>query len=176
MPLLACMLPDLSPQDTQERIRALAFVQPDKDGLRIHDAVREAVARKLRAENPQDYRDYRRAAYRHCMLELRSAASAEFWRCTADLLYLLENPVVREAFFPTGSLEYVVEPAQPDDEREILEIIDRHEIPSMARSMAGWWKRAPDTFMVTRDQKGRAAGFYCAFDPSRCSQIFRASA
>ena len=76
VPLLACMLPDLSPQDTQERIRALAFVQPDKDGLRIHDAVREAVARKLRAENPQDYRDYRRAAYRHCMLELRSAASA----------------------------------------------------------------------------------------------------
>ena len=167
VPLLACMLPDVSPQDAHERIRALAFVQADKDGLRIHDAVREAVASKLRADNPQEYREYRRAAHRHCISELRSAALPELWRCTADLLYLLENPVVREAFFPTGAQEYVVEPAEPDDERQILEIIDRHEIPSMARSLAGWWRRAPDTFMVTRDHKGAAAGFYCAFDPSR---------
>ena len=169
VPLLACMLPDISPQDAHERIRALAFVQSDKDGLRIHDAVREAVASKLRADNPQEYREYRRAAHRHCISELRSAALPEFWRCTADLLYLLENPVIREAFFPTGAQEYVVEPAEPDDERHILEIIDRHEIPSMARSLAGWWKRAPDTFMVTRDHKGGAVGFYCAFDPSRFS-------
>jgi hypothetical protein len=167
VPLLASMLPDFSPLDTHERIRALAFVQADRDGLRIHDAVREAVARKLRADNPQEYREYRRSAYRHCMSELRNAAFPEFWRCTADLLYLLENPVVREAFFPTGAQEYVVEPAQPGDETQILQIIERHETPSMAPSLAAWWKRAPDTFMVTRDEKGHAAGFYCAFDPSR---------
>ena len=53
VPLLAAMLPDLSPQDAQERIRALPFVQADRDGLRIHDAVREAIALTLRAENPQ---------------------------------------------------------------------------------------------------------------------------
>lgn len=167
VPLLASMLPEISPQDAHERIRALAFVQADKDGLRIHDAVREAVASKLRADNPQQYREYRRAAHRHCISELRSAALPELWRCTADLLYLLENPVVREAFFPTGAQEYAVEPAEPDDERQILDIIDSHETPSMARSLAGWWRRAPDTFMVTRDHKGRVAGFYCAFDPSR---------
>jgi hypothetical protein len=161
------MLPDFSPLDTHERIRALAFVQADRDGLRIHDAVREAVARKLRADNPQEYREYRRSAYRHCMSELRNVTFPEFWRCTADLLYLLENPVVREAFFPTGAQEYVVEPAQPGDETQILQIIERHETPSMAPSLAAWWKRAPDTFMVTRDDKGHAAGFYCAFDPSR---------
>jgi Transcriptional regulatory protein, C terminal/AAA ATPase domain len=167
VPLLGHMLPDLAPHDTQERIRALAFVQADRDGLHIHDAVREAVARTLRAENPPQYREYRRAAYRHFMGELRTATRSEFWRCTADLLYLLENPVIREAFFPTGAQEYVVEPAQPQDEGSILEIIDRHEEPVMARSLAGWWRRAPSTFMVTRDAKGSATGFYCAFDPSR---------
>lgn len=167
VPLLAAMLPDVSPQDAQERIRALPFVQADKDGLRIHDAVREAIALTLRAENPQRYREYRRAAHRHFMLELRAAAASNLWRCTADLLYLLENPVVREAFFPTGAQEYVVEAAQPHDEQKILEIIDRHENPVLVGPLARWWTRAPDTFMVARDYKGIVAGFYCAFDPSR---------
>ncbi len=167
VPLLAAMLPDLSPQDAQERIRALPFVQADKDGLRIHDAVREAIALTLRAGNPQEYREYRRAAYRHFMSELRTAAASELWRCTADLLYVLENPVVREAFFPTGAQEYVVEPARLQDERRILEIIERHENSVVGRALAGWWTRAPETFAVTRDRKGMVAGFYCAFDPSR---------
>ena len=166
MPLLAAMLPDLSPQDALERIRALPFVQADKDGLRIHDAVREAIALALRAENPQRYREYRRAAYLHCMSELRAAAASNLWRCTADLLYLLENPVVREAFFPTGAQEYVVEPAQLQDGQQILDIIDRHENSALAGSLGRWWTRAPETFMVTRDDKGIVAGFYCAFDPS----------
>ncbi len=167
VPLLAAMLPDLSPQDAQERIRALPFVQAEKDGLHIHDAVREAVALTLRAENPQQYREYRRAAYRHFTSELRAAATSDLWRCTADLLYVLENPVVREAFFPTGAQEYVVEPARSRDERQILEIIDRHERPETARWLATWWTRTPETFVVARDRKGMVVGFYCAFDPSR---------
>ncbi len=165
VPLLGAMLPEISPQDAQERIRALPFVQADKDGLRIHDAVREAIALTLRAENPQKYREYRRAAHRHFLLELRAAAVYTLWRCTADLLYLLENPVVLEAFFPTGAQEYVVEPAQPQDGHRILEIIDRHENAVLAGPLAKWWARAPKTFMVARDYKGIVAGFYCAFDP-----------
>ena len=167
VPLLASMLPDLSPQDAQERIRALPFVQADKDGLRIHDAVREAVASTLRAENPQEYRQYRRAAYRHYMVELRAALPPDLWRCTADLLYLLENPIVREAFFPTGGQEYTLEPAVPQDERAILAIIDRHESPAASASLARWWTQAPETFVVTRDRKATVVGFYCAFDPRR---------
>jgi hypothetical protein len=167
VPLLGAMLPEASPQDAQERIRALPFVQAAKDGLHLHDAVREAIAQTLRAQNPQEYRAYRRAAYRHFMSELRNAATGDLWRCTADLLYVLENPVVREAFFPTGAQEYAVEPAQSQDEPAILEIISRHEGPAMGRSLVQWWTRAPETFVVTRDRKGAVAGFYCAFDASR---------
>ncbi len=167
VPLLAAMLPDRSPQDAQERIRALPFVQFDRDGLRINDAVREAVAGTLRAENPQQHREYRRAAYLHFMSELRTAARSGFWRCTADLLYLLENPVIREAFFPTGAQECVVEPAQTQDARAVLDIIERHEDPAMATPLSKWWTRAPETFVVARDRKGAVAGFYCVFEPSR---------
>lgn len=172
VPLLAEMLPDLSPQDTQERIRALPFVRAERDGLRIHDAVREAISLTLRAENPQAYREYRRAAYRHFMSELRVVPAADLWRCTADLLYLLENPVIREAFFPTGAQEYVVEPARPDDGRQILEIIDAHEAPALAGSLTKWWTRAAETFSVTRDRRGIVVGFYCVFDPSRLPARF----
>jgi hypothetical protein len=80
---------------------------------------------------------------------------------------LLENPVVREAFFPTGAQEYSVEPAQIHDGDAILSIISRHEPPMMAKSMARWWTGAPETFVAVRDRKGVVVGFYCAFDPGR---------
>ncbi|MGA3190637.1 MAG: winged helix-turn-helix domain-containing protein [Bryobacteraceae bacterium] len=165
LPILSAMLPDASPQDAQERIRALPFVQPDRDGLHIHDAVREAIAATLRADNPQQYHSYRRSAYRYFMTELPGAPRSDLWRCMADLLYLLENPVVREAFFPTSRQEYAVEPARVQDGQAILDIIDRHENPAAARYMRRWWSEAPDTFAVARDRNGSVAGFYCIFDP-----------
>jgi hypothetical protein len=165
VPILTAMLPDASPQDAQERIRTLPFVQPDRDGLHIHDAVREAIAATLRADNPAQYLAYRRSAYRHFMMELRRAPASDLWRYTADLLYLLENAVVREAFFPSGGHEYAVEPAKAGDERAILDIIERHEDSASARYLSRWWSEAPETFAVTRDWKGVVAGFYSVFDP-----------
>jgi hypothetical protein len=165
LPILSAMLPDASPQDAQERIRALPFVQPDRDGLHIHDAVREAIAATLRAENPRQYRSYRRSAYRSFMMELRGASPSDFWRCTADLLYLLENPVVREAFFPSSGQEYAVEPARAEDGQAILDIIDQHEHSLTARYLKRWWSEAPQTFAVASDRNGSVAGFYCVFDP-----------
>jgi hypothetical protein len=169
LPILSGLLPDASPQDAQERIRALPFVQPDRDGLHIHDAVREAIAATLRAENPQQYRSYRRSAYRCLMTELRGAPASDLWRYTADLLYLLENPVVREAFFPSTAHEYAVEPARTEDGQAILDIVDDHENAVTARYMQRWWSEAPETFAVTRDRNGSVAGFYCIFDPSSVS-------
>jgi hypothetical protein len=171
IPLLRALLPDASPQDAQERIRALPFVQADKGGLRIHDAVREAIALTLRSQDPQKYRSYRRAAYRHFMSELRTVATPDLWWCTADLLYMLENPVIREAFFPTGAQEYAVEAAESGDEQQILTIISRHEAPPMNRSLVQWWNKAPETFLVARDRKGTVAGFYCVFEPSRYKKL-----
>jgi hypothetical protein len=166
LPILSVLLTDASPLDAQERLRALPFVQPDRDGLQIHDAVREAVSETLRANDPQRYHGYRRSAYRHFMSELHSAPSGDLWRCTADLLYILENPVVREAFFPSGAQEYFVEPARTEDEQAIVNIVERHEHPVLARTLRKWWSEAPETFAVTRDRNGGVAGFYCAFDPT----------
>ena len=44
----------------------------------------------------------------------------ELWRFTADMLYLIDNPVVRDAFFPSGTQPLAVEPARADDEATVL--------------------------------------------------------
>src|SRR5258708_36601366 len=100
------------------------------------------------------------------MSELRGAPASDLWRYTADLLYVLENPVVREAFFPGGGIEYAVEPARAQDERAILDIVEQHENPVTAGYMAKWWRSAPETFSVARDRNGAVAGFYFVFEPS----------
>ena len=165
LPILRALLPEASPQDMQERIRILPFVQPDRDGLHIHDAVREAIAATLRADHPRQYHTYRQSAYRYFMGELRSVPASELWRYTADLLYLLENPVVREGFFPSCAQEYIVEPARTEDGPAILDMIHSWESPDTAPHLERWWREAPETFFVARDHRNSVGGFYCIFDP-----------
>jgi hypothetical protein len=109
--LLQAMLPDRAPQDAFERLRALPFVQLGHDGLIVHDTIRETVARALRGSDPATHRRYRGAAWRKLRGELPLVPPAELWRYTADMLYLIEQPVVREAFFPTTEHLFSVEAA-----------------------------------------------------------------
>jgi len=164
--LLRAMLPDAAPQDAFERLGALPFVESTRDGLHVHDAVQEAVSGNLRAGNPMLYRDLRRAAWRQLRSEVRAAGVSELWRYTADILYLLENPVLREAFFPSGAQEVTVQPALPEDDAAIRAIAHLHEGDQGAESLLTWWQRVPQSFSVMRDGRGTVAGFYCMFDPT----------
>ncbi len=169
VPLLHAMLPNDPPQDALERMRALPFIEQCQDGLEMHDAVRDAIAANLRAADPNRYRGYQRAAYHQLTAELRSASQTDYWRYTADLMYLLENPVVREAFFPSGANDYSVEPARAQDRGVVLGTIHAHEGPLGAQYLTKLWNLAPQTFSVARDRKGAGVGFYCAFDPGAIS-------
>lgn len=163
--LLKAMLPDMAPLDALERLRALPFVTSGRDGLVVHDAVREVIAASLKASDPNTYRDYRRAAWRQLRTEVRSAGAAEMWRYTADMLYILENPVIREAFFPSGGHQFAVEPSRPEDNGTIQTIIEQ-EGPEAAGLLKNWWHLAPETFYTARDRDGKAAGFISIFDPA----------
>ena len=164
VPLLGAMLPDVAPSDAYERLRALPLMRLAREGLQLHDTVRDAIARELRSSDPQRYLMLRRACWSRLTRDLRTAPRAELWRYTADLLYLLENPVVREAFFPSGAQRYAVEPARPADEAEILAIAERHDGPAAAKATAAWWKQKPDSFGVARERNGDVAGYYVLFE------------
>ena len=87
----------------------LAFVEATAEGLALHDAVHMAIVERLRAVDPERFRAYRTAAWHHLQSESRAAGGRDLARSTADLLFLIDNPRVREAVFPTTSHMYSVE-------------------------------------------------------------------
>ncbi|MEX1169447.1 MAG: winged helix-turn-helix domain-containing protein [Chloroflexota bacterium] len=157
--LMGAMLPDAAPQDAFDRLRSLPFVELSDDGLVLHDTVRETVAAYLRATDPDRSRRHRIAAWRQLRDEVARAPSHEMWRYTADLLYILENPNIREAFFPTTEHLYFVDAAQPDDWPVIHEIAMGQQSPAPVAILAEWWRRLPQAFRTARDGAGAIAGF-----------------
>ena len=162
--LLGALLPETAPQDAFERLRALPFVETRQDGLGLHDAVQAAVAGFLRSTDPTRHRRYRRAAWRQLREEVREAPAGELWRYTADMLYLIENPVVREAFFPSGAQPLAVEPATPADLASIELIARRHDGDEGAQALLDWYAFNPESFSAIRDRDGIAVAFFCLFD------------
>lgn len=161
LPLLAAMLPDIAPQDAYDRLRALPFVNTRRDGAMVHEMIANVVVATLRAVDPDLHRRLRRSAWRHLRREVRTAGTHELWRYTADMLYLIENPIVREAFFPAGAYPLVVEQAKPADVEAIRTVARLHEAPSAATLVDAWWARVPEAFSVVRDPSGAVVGFTC---------------
>jgi hypothetical protein len=163
--LLTAMLDGDDADLALDRLRRLPFVESDPDGLVLHDTIREAVATWLKATDPARYRRYRVAAWHVLRRELSEAGRNDLWRATADALYMLERPIVRESFFPTGQRTYLLEPARADDGPGITAIAGRHEPREAAGLIETWWENAPASFRVARGRGGVVDGYVCLFDP-----------
>jgi hypothetical protein len=171
--LLRAVLPDLDADDTYERLRALPFVEVSRDGLVIHDVVRQALAADLLAADPTAYRAYRRAVWAYLRDDVQQATRTELWRYTADMLYLLEAPTLREVFFPTDSTWFAIEPARADDWDAIRAISSRHDGPEATALLASWWRSHPEAFQVVRDGQHAVVAFYCllTYAKAQASQL-----
>ncbi|HEY4768891.1 MAG TPA: winged helix-turn-helix domain-containing protein, partial [Candidatus Limnocylindria bacterium] len=156
--VLAAMAPG-APADRFQLLADLPFVESQTDGLLVHDSVREAIARYLHAVDPSTYRRYRWLAWRRLATEVQAVPPDDLWRYTADMLYLIENPVVREAFFPSGVQPLAVEPARPDDLPAIETMTGRHDGDEAVETVRRWWIRARDSFSIIRDRDGHVTGY-----------------
>ncbi len=170
LPLLASMLPDDDPQAAYNRLWELPFVECRQDGLVIHDMVQQAISLNLRAADPARYQRYRHAAWQRLRGEIDLAGRQDSWRYLADVLYLVENPLVHNAFFPPDAHVYQVEPARPDDLDVILAMTLEQDGPNSAAITKAWWQHIPEAFIVLREQDGKVAGFYIMFNPAEVSQ------
>jgi hypothetical protein len=168
--LLQAMLPDDDPAELFGALRALAFVELGADGLVVHDTVRVATSTLLQASDPARHRAHRRAAWTRLRAELRTAGRADLWRYTADMLYLVENPIVRNAFFPSGSDELTIEPARAADHAAITAISAAQQGPEATALVDAWWRSAPDAFRVVRDAAGVVQGFSSLCQPQDVSR------
>jgi hypothetical protein len=161
--LLRSLSPEADADVLYARLAALPFVAPTRDGLAVHDAVREALAADLLAADPEVHRRCRQQAWRYLSQEARAASVGELWRCTADLIHLIRNPVVREAFFPHAMRRVHIEPARPEDRQAILDIAETHD-GSGAVALEQWWNALPQAFFVARSPDRPVEGFYCLLD------------
>jgi len=158
-PVLEAMLPDHSAENILANLRQLSFVESAADGLLVHDVFRLAIESRVAAMDPVRTRKLKRAAWQSMRDQLVVAGARDTWRHTADLLFLLERPVLREAFFPSGAT-LPVEKARPADRDPILEIARIHDGDSGAAIMSEWWKQAAHMFSVVRGSAGEVVGFY----------------
>jgi hypothetical protein len=168
--LLEAMLPDDDPGELFGALRALPFVELGAEGLVVHDTVRVATSALLQASDPARHRAHRRAAWTRLRAELRSAGRADLWRYTADMLYLVENPIVRNAFFPSGSDELTIEPACAADRAAITAMSAAQQGPEATALVEAWWRSAPDAFRVVRDAAGVVQGFSSLCQPQDVSR------
>lgn len=157
--LLCAMLPAASP-DAHRHLADTCFIQATPDGLILQDAIREAVASYLISSDPHRFQRYRKAAWRQLRNEARSASRDQMWGYTSGMLYLLQNPVLREAFFPHSAQPVNVEPARPSDGIALLEIARTQETPAAAKILTNWWHHAPWAFRAVRNAAGATSGFY----------------
>jgi len=74
-------------------------------------------------------------------------------------MFLIENPVLRDACFPSVRPAYWVEPATPRDRAAVFDIVARHESPTAAAVLGRWWERHGATFSVARGADGAVAAF-----------------
>ena len=125
--LLRAMMPSLHDDLLFDRLASLPFVESARDGLMIHDAVREAIRADLEAIDPPTCQRYRRAAWQQLNHEAKSAAFGNLWRYLADLIFLINNPAIREAFFPRNVAQFYVERAGDGDRAAILSIATEHD-------------------------------------------------
>jgi hypothetical protein len=159
-PLLNAMLPDEPDAQAFDALSRLPFVEHRSDGLVLHELVQGAIANWLRTADPERYARYRRAAWRH--LRSREASTADLWRTTADLLFLLENPHIREGFFPSGGSTCQVDPAQPSDWPAILGIHRAQEGAEARALLQMYWEGLPEAFGTVRDHAGEIVGYTLA--------------
>jgi hypothetical protein len=156
--VLAAMLGESAADDALETLSGLAFVEATSEGLRLHDAVQSAIVERLRALDPERFRSYRAAAWHYLQNETRGVGRSELARSTADLLFLIDNPVVREAMFPTTVHSYSVEPSRIDDSNELRSLWHRHDPPEAAHALDLWLERAPGAVRAIRDRSGAVVG------------------
>jgi hypothetical protein len=83
------------------------------------------------------------------------------------MLYMVQNAYVREAFFPSGSQDYVVQPASAVDGASIRSITEKHEGTSAYAALVHLWEQCPNYFHVVRDASDSVAGFYALLEMRR---------
>ncbi|WP_222263263.1 helix-turn-helix transcriptional regulator [Modestobacter marinus] len=156
LPLLAAVVDEQDPQDAWRTLRSLPFTTVTRTGLEFAGVAATVLLEALELRDPVRVRALRARAARTILAGL---AAAPDWEGTADLLHLVQNPLVRNAYAPPGLLQHPAEQARAEDHDAVIAIAARFEGPESARLAERWWRARRDAFAVVRGADGGVAGF-----------------
>jgi hypothetical protein len=148
------------PLSLLEAVEALPFATRDTEGVYFAEPVRRAIVDWMSSVEPERYQLWRKTAADWIVGRLRATGRSGRWRHMADLLHLLEQPALRNAFFPPEEEAPPVEPARVDDFDQILEITELRDGPDERARIEVWVRRLPHRFSVARGLKGEVLAFY----------------
>jgi hypothetical protein len=148
------------PLSLLEAVEALPFATRDAEGIYIAEPVRRAIVDWMSGVEAERYHLWRKTAADWIVSRLRAAGRSGRWRYMADLLHLLEQPALRNAFFPSEEEAPPVEPARADDFSQILDIAELRDGPDERARIEVWAHRLPHRFSVARGSEGEVLAFY----------------
>jgi DNA-binding CsgD family transcriptional regulator len=137
-------------------LRDLSFATVRNDGIELQPVVQDVTATRLELRDPRRARELRRRAAR---VALTTVHDAPGWAATADLLHLVQNPVVRSAFVPPAGVQHPVEIATAADLHDVLTITERHVGPEERAWLERWWHHHPEGLSVARGPGGGVQAF-----------------
>ena len=150
--------PSNGARDLFDWLRGLSFIQSSPEGLFPHDLAREALVADLHWRNPDWYGELHQRARAYYTANIEKSSGMAQQRALLDLVYLhRENPVIRSFFEFQGGI--LPESMQPDDQEDILELVEGNEGKASAQIAAYWLGRQPQGVTVWRAADGHLAGF-----------------
>lgn len=156
LPLLAAVVDGDDVEEAWRTLRRLPFTATTGAGLELSGVAAPVLLEALELRDPLRVRGLRARAAR---ATLDSLAGGADWQSTADLLHLVQNPLIRNAYAPPGMLQHPVERARAEDQDEIVAIARRFTGDDSARLAECWWQARPEAFSVVRGGHGEVAGF-----------------
>jgi hypothetical protein len=148
------------PLSLLEAVEALPFATRDAEGIYIAEPVRRAIVDWMSGVEAERYQLWRKTAADWIVSRLRTAGRSGRWRHMADLLHLLEQPALRNAFFPPEEEAPPVEPARAHDFDQIFEIAELRDGPDERARIEVWAQCLPHRFSVARGSQGEVLAFY----------------
>jgi DNA-binding CsgD family transcriptional regulator len=153
VPLLAAVVDGQDVEEAWRTLRSLPFTTTTAAGLELSGVAAPVLLEALELRDPLRVRGLRARAARAIV---DSVAVGLDWQSTADLLHLVQNPLIRNAYAPPGMLQHPVERARAEDRDEIVAVARRFTGEESARLTMRWWTMRREAFYVVRGESGES--------------------
>src|SRR5690348_12500916 len=119
LPLLAAVADEPDVEQAWQTLRGLPFTVTTAAGVELSGLAAPVLLEALELRDPARVRTLRTRAARAILDSLSHGAD---WDSTADLLHLVQNPLIRYAYAPPGMRQHPAEQARTQDHDEIIAI------------------------------------------------------